>query len=98
MPNAVSPKRCKMNGDKKMPVAMSTPSENQLEPTFLIINRLSILLILQRHFQFRLLELTQFSKWLAGSHPRGNGLAVQFLALQFVSQEVEKRRPCDLDL
>src|ERR1700758_3164797 len=42
IPNAVSPSRCRMKGERKIPTRILTPRLNQLEPTFLKISVLRI--------------------------------------------------------
>src|ERR1700678_4107075 len=91
-PNAVSPSRCRINGDKKMPTATSVDNENQLDPTFLMIRRLLILLI-----PLACSELLG-QPYSISLDPRGHGFRVQFAALQFVAKKIHQRKPRHFNL
>src|SRR5690242_5381889 len=52
IPKAASPRRCMMNGERKMPTTILIPRENQLDPTFFRTCNFSILRMWRANYGF----------------------------------------------
>src|ERR1017187_8962962 len=99
MPKAVSPSQCRMMGDRNRPTRTSQPRENQVEPTFLMIWRLLIaVMIVAASIGARLTVMRGELCWLTRFHPDGQGFRVEFPALQLVAEKIHERKPGNFDL